>query len=98
MTDKEVRYNDSLTFFHNVYVHFIHKTGQRTTQVTLDADTFKRLWSIKYIIFMLHKRLKVSVSSVTRVVGCPVLWIKCVVNNVMFFYIHTFRDRVNGVI
>jgi hypothetical protein len=92
MTDKEVRHNDSLTFFHNVYVHFIHKTGQRTTQVTLDADTFKRLWSIKYIIFI------VSVSSVTRVVGCPVLWIKCVVNNVMFFYIHTFRDRVNGVI
>jgi hypothetical protein len=37
--------------------------------------------------------------SVTRVVRCPVLWIKCVVNNVMFFlYIHIIRDPVNGAI
>jgi hypothetical protein len=34
---------------------------------------------------MLHKHLKVYVSSVTRVVRCPVLWIKCVVNNVIIF-------------
>ena len=42
--------------------------------------------------------LKVYVSSVTCVVRCPVLWIKCVVNNVMFFYIHIIRDPVNGAI
>jgi hypothetical protein len=49
---------------------------------------------------MLHKHLKVYVSSVTRVVRCPVLWIKCVVNNVIFLniYIHIIRDPVNGAI
>ena len=58
---------------------------------------------------MLHKHLKVYVSSVTRVVRCPVLWIKCVVNNVIFvfflfvflyiyIYIHIIRDPVNGAI
>ena len=42
---------------------------------------------------MFHKRLKVSVSSVTRaVVRCPVSWIKCVVNNVMFLYV-LFKKR-----
>ena len=54
---------------------------------------------------MLHKHLKVYVSSVTRVVRCPVLWIKCVVNNVNFvvfclffiyIFIHIIRDPVNG--
>jgi hypothetical protein len=42
--------------------------------------------------------LKVYVLSVTSVVRCPVLWIKCVVNNVMFFYIHIIRDPMNGAI
>jgi hypothetical protein len=47
---------------------------------------------------MLYKHLKVYVSSVTRVVRCPVLWIKCVVNNVMFFCCFFIRDPVNGAI
>ena len=31
--------------------HFIHKTGQRTTRVTLDTYTFKCLWSIMHQSF-----------------------------------------------
>jgi hypothetical protein len=53
-------------------------------------------WLNKYKTLILHKHWKVYVSSVTRVVRCPVLWIICVVNNVMFFCYFFYRYILLG--